>query len=351
MVKRAAFAVPGSLETPTGGYAYDRRIIAELERLGWHIELVDLGEGFPWPSEETLSSAGERLLKVRAGQPIVIDGLALGVLPDLASELARRTPLLALVHHPLALEWGLSVDQAALLQRSERAALASTRAVVVTSPATARMVASDYGVSADRITVARPGNDPAPQAQRSRDLGVPHLLSVGAVVPRKGFDVLVGALAALLDLPWRLSIAGDLTRDRSAAARLHSEIARHGLAGRIAVLGAVSSEQLARLYQTADLFVLASYFEGYGMAYSEALAHGLPVIGTRAGATEDTVPRDAGLLVAPGDAAELAEALRRAITDLGLRRRLAEGAFTAARLLPTWPQSGMIFADALERLT
>ena len=351
MVKRAAFAVPGSLEIPTGGYAYDRRIIAELERLGWHIELIDLGEGFPWPSEETLSGARERLLKMSAGRPIVVDGLALGVLPQVASELARRTPLLALVHHPLALEWGLSASQASLLQRSERDALTSTRGVVVTSHATARIVASDYGVPADRITVALPGNDPVPPARANRGLGVPHLLSVGAVVPRKGFDVLVGALAALVGHPWRLTIAGDLTRDATAAARLHSEIARHGLASRITVLGAVSAEQLAELYDTADLFVLASYFEGYGMAYSEALAHGLPVIGTKAGAIPETVPREAGLLVTPGDAAALAEALRRVLTDSVLRQRLAQGAIAAAGQLPTWPQSGTIFAGALERLT
>jgi len=350
VVKRAAFAVPGSLETPTGGYAYDRRIIAELERLGWSIELVDIGEGFPWPSEATLSATRTRLLKVSAGQPIVIDGLALGVLPELASELARRTPLLALVHHPLALEWGLSAGQATLLKRSERAALASTRGVVVTSRATARIVASDYGVPADRITVARPGNDPAPQARGSRDISVPHLLSVGAVVPRKGFDVLVAALATLIGLPWRLTIAGDLTRDAAAAARLHSAIAHHGLAGRIAVLGAVSSEQLATLYDNADLFVLASYFEGYGMAYSEALAHGLPVIGTKAGAIAETVPHEAGVLVAPGDTAALAKALHRLMTDSDLRLRLAQAAFAAARQLPTWPESATIFASALERL-
>lgn len=350
MVKRAAFAVPGSLETPTGGYAYDRRIIYELERLGWHIECVDVGEGFPWPTEATLSTAHARLLKVPAGQPIIIDGLALGVLPEVASELANHNPLLALVHHPLALEWGLSADQADILRRSERAALASTQGVVVTSSATARIVASDYGVPADRITVARPGNDPVPRARGSRDVGMPHLLSVGAVVPRKGFDVLVAALATLSSLPWKLTIAGDLTRDATAAARLHSEIARHGLTDRIAVLGAVSSEQLATLYDTADLFVLASYFEGYGMAYSEALAYGLPVIGTKAGAIAETVPREAGLLVTAGDAAVLAEVLRRALSDSGLRLRLAAAAFVAARQLPTWSQSGVIFASALERL-
>jgi glycosyltransferase involved in cell wall biosynthesis len=349
VVRRAAFAVPGSLETPTGGYAYDRRIIAELERLGWQIELVDVGGGFPWPTDATLAAARMRLLQVPAGQPIVVDGLALGALPEVASELASRNPLLALVHHPLALEWGLSAEQADVLRRSERAALAAVRGVVVTSAATARIVASDYGVPAERITVARPGNDPAPRARGSRN-DPPHLLSVGAVVPRKGFDVLVAALATLTGLPWRLTIAGDLTRDPTAAAKLHSDIARHGLADRIATLGAVSSEQLGTLYDSTDLFVLASYFEGYGMAYAEALAHGLPVIGTKAGAIPETVPDEAGLLVAAGDVAALAEALHRALADAGLRSRLSEAALAAARHLPTWRQSGAIFANALEKL-
>ena len=349
MVKRVAFAVPGHLDTPTGGYAYDRRIIAELERLGWHVELVDVGEGFPWPSEAARVAARAQLFKVPAGEPIVIDGLALGVLPEIASELAVRNPLLALVHHPLALEWGLSTNQADTLRRSERAAIASVQAVVVTSPATGRIVASDYGVTADRITVARPGNDPVPPARGSRS-GVPHLLSVGAVVPRKGFDVLVRALATLADLPWRLTIVGDLTRAPPTAATLQADIAHYGLTERITTLGAVSSERLASLYDTADLFVLASYFEGYGMAYAEALAHGLPVIGTNSGAIPETVPDEAGLLVAAGDPAALAEVLHRAISDGAMRSRLSQGALTAARQLPTWPRSAAIFAGALERL-
>jgi glycosyltransferase involved in cell wall biosynthesis len=122
------------------------------------------------------------------------------------------------------------------------------------------------------------------------------------------------------------------------------------LTDRIAVLGAVSSRRLATLYDTADLFVLSSYFEGYGMAYSEALAHGLPVIGTTAGAVAETVPREAGLLVAAGDPAALAAAMRRVITDSGLRARLADAAFAVSRQLPTWRQSGLIFAGALEKL-
>jgi glycosyltransferase involved in cell wall biosynthesis len=348
VVKYAVFAVPGSLDTPTGGYAYDKRIIAELERMGWQIGLVDLGEGFPWPSEATRSKARAQLLGVPAGWPIVVDGLALGALPDIASELAN--PLLALVHHPLALEWGLSPEQTEILRHSERRALACARSVVVTSPATGRIVASHYGVPTERIAVARPGTDPEPRAQGSRG-DVPHLLSVGAIVPRKGFDVLVAALAELSHLEWRLTIAGDRTRDPVTAERLDADIARHGLTGRVAMPGAVSAEQLAELYDGADLFVLASRFEGYGMAYAEALAHGLPVIGTKSGAIPETIPHEAGLLVDAGDVAALADALHRAISDPDLRRRLSEAALVAARLLPTWPQSARLFANALEALT
>jgi glycosyltransferase involved in cell wall biosynthesis len=349
VVRRVVFAVPGSLDTPTGGYAYDRRIVAELRQLGWDVECLDIGAGFPSPDEATRSAARSLLLKVPDGQPIVVDGLALGVLPDVAGEVASRHPLLGLVHHPLALEWGLSAERANALHGSEQAALGLVREVVVTSPATAKLVASDYGVPAGRITVARPGSDPAPRSSGSRN-EVPHLLSVGAVVPRKGFNVLVAALATLAELPWRLTIVGDLTRDPNEAARLQASISQLKLTGRIAALGAVPSKRLAGLYDEADLFVLASHFEGYGMAYAEAMSHGLPVIGTTAGAIPDTVPQGAGLLVAPGDAGELAGALRRVIADTELRRRLSDAALTAARTLPTWQQSAAIFATALEKL-
>jgi glycosyltransferase involved in cell wall biosynthesis len=176
------------------------------------------------------------------------------------------------------------------------------------------------------------------------------LLSVGAVVPRKGFDVLVAALARLTDLPWQLTIAGDLARDRTAATQLEADIARHGLEERVLVVGAVSAQRLAVLYAEADIFVLASHFEGYGMAYAEAVANGLPVIGSKAGAIPDTVPHDAGLLVAPGDVAAFAQALRSTIRDDDLRQRLAGAARAAAHELPIWRDSAEIFAHALETL-
>jgi glycosyltransferase involved in cell wall biosynthesis len=347
VVRRFAFAVPGDLATPTGGYAYDRRMIAELEQLGWHIDRVDLGEGFPWPSSETRMSAQAQLLAVPAGRVIIIDGLAFGVLPDVALELRSRHPLIALVHHPLALESGLSKAQTNMLRESERAALAATRCVVVNSAATARHLIADYAVPADRVVIAPPGSDPAPAASGSHD-GIVRLLSVGAVAPRKGFDVLIAALATLTDLPWQLTIAGDRNRDPKTAAQLDADIARFKLDSRVAVLGAVSPGRLAELYASADLFALASRFEGYGMAYAEAIAHGLPVIGTTAGAIPDTVPAGAGVLVAPDDVDAFALALCRVIENRGERLRLATCARAAAGLLPTWQDSAKIFSRALE---
>jgi glycosyltransferase involved in cell wall biosynthesis len=346
-VKRFVFAVPGDLATPTGGYAYDRRVVAELMHLGWDVQVADIGGDFPRPSSAALGRAATRLLAVPKGTPIVVDGLAFGVLPELAAELHREHPLIALVHHALALETGISPDEAAAFHRSERAALAHTDQVIATSPSTARCLAADYGVAAERLTVAPPGSEPRARAPRRTGATVA-LLAVGSLVRRKGYDVLVAALARLADLPWRLTIAGDPTRSPATAAALDADIRRIGLAGRITLAGAVSDSELEALHTQTDLFVLASRFEGYGMAFASALAHGLPVIGTTAGAIPETVPAGAGVLVPPDDVDALAAALRRLIADSAERERLAAAARAAAARLPTWRQSAELFARAVE---
>jgi glycosyltransferase involved in cell wall biosynthesis len=347
VVRTVTFAVPGELTIPTGGYRYDQRMIAELRRLGWEVDVVNLGEGFPWPTRNQRAIADEGLSVTPPGRPIVIDGLAYGALPVEAERLARRNPLIALVHHPLALETGLSVAQASSLRASERRALAAAARIVATSPATARILVADYHAPTERIVVARPGNDRAPAAPGSRD-GLVRLLSVGAVSKRKGFDVLIAALAALSDLPWRLTIVGDRSRDPEAATQLDADIRRHGLDDRVAALGAVSRTRLLELFASADAFVLASRFEGYGMAYSEAIAHGLPIVGTTAGAIPETVPDGAAILVTPDDVEALASTLRRVIAEAATRSRMAAVAREAAPTLPRWEESATIFSGAIE---
>jgi len=290
-----------------------------------------------------------RLEDLPQGIPVVVDGLALGALPEAAERIARRAPLVALVHHPLALEAGLSPADSRKLFESECKALAAARSVIVTSRATGKRLNADYDVPTERITVAPPGTDRAAPARGTPD-GTLRLLSVAAIVPRKGFDALIAALASIAGLPWRLTIAGDLTRAPATAAKLEADIERHRLAGRVNLLGAVSPQQLATQYAAADVFVLASHFEGYGMAYAEAMAHGLPIIGTTGGATVDTVPATAGVLVEPGNVKALTRALRMVIENEEDRRRLARGALAAAADLPTWGSTARIFASALERL-
>lgn len=346
-MKEVVFAVPGDLATPTGGYVYDRRVIEGLAGLAWRTELVDLGEGFPRPTPAVRAAASARLGALPAGRLVVVDGLAFGVLPDVAEALQRSHRIVALVHHPLALETALDADDVNALRTSERRALSFAHGVITTSEATARLLAAEFGVGIERIRVVRPGADRVAIADRTA-CGPPVILSVGAVVPRKGYDLLIEALTRLADLPWRLLIVGDRTRSADTARDLDEAIACHRLGARISFAGAVAAERLEALYVGADLFVLASRFEGYGMAYAEAIAHGLPVVGTTAGAVPEAVPPGAGLLVAPDDVDALATVLRRLIASPSERMALAAGARAAAARLPTWPEQAALFARALD---
>ncbi|MBB3177622.1 glycosyltransferase family 4 protein [Variovorax sp. Sphag1AA] len=345
---QCSFLVPGKLDTRTGGFTYDRHIIDGLRSLGWHVDVRSLGEGWPAPDDVALAAAWQTLSALPDDSLVVVDGLAFGAMPEFAEAHARRLQWVALVHHPLALETGLDGDARAALFDSERKALSTARAVVVTSPSTARALAA-YDVPAARTTVVEPGTEPAPLATGSGS-GELHLLSVANVSPRKGHALLIDALAGLRDRRWVLHCVGSLTMDAECTASLVAAIDRHGLRDRVMLHGEQDEPALRAFYERADAFVLPSFHEGYGMALAEALAHGLPVISTTAGAIPDTVPADAGVLVPPGDEAALRAALQRLMDDAGWRAQLASGARAARDRLPTWADSAARFAVALEAL-
>jgi glycosyltransferase involved in cell wall biosynthesis len=353
--------VPGDPATETGGYIYDRRIVSGLRRLGWRAETLSLDASFPQPTRAALDHARGVLARLPDGKMVAVDGLALGGLSAVLESEARRLCLIALIHHPVALETGLDPETAKTSMVSERAALRCVRRVVVTSRWTARRLA-DYGVTPRRIRVVPPGID-GPDAGRSRhetravmqgrDLCDPpslDLLCVATLTPRKGHDVLFDALAELADRPWHLNCIGSLTRDPETADGLRRRIERLGLGPRIALLGEVDRHELDRQYARCDLFVLASHLEGYGMALAEAVAAGIPVVSTEAGAIPETVPRSAGVLVPPGDRRALAAALAGLMDDSKTRRRLASNALRARRRFSTWNQASRRFAAAIEDL-
>jgi glycosyltransferase involved in cell wall biosynthesis len=211
----------------------------------------------------------------------------------------------------------------------------------------ARLLIKDYGVPSVGVSVVHPGTDRISIRPRKRE-GPTKLLAVGSLIPRKGYDVLVAALAQLTHLSWRLVVAGDCGRSPQTFRQVRADIARFGLADRITLLGTVSADELTPLYESADLFVLPSRFEGYGMAYTEAIAHGVPVVGTTAGAIPETVPAGAGVLVPPDNVEALAAALQQLIANADAREHLAAGARAAT--FPSWREQAASFARVLDNL-
>ena len=349
-------AVPGSLEQRTGGYIYDARMVDGLRRRGWPVVVHNLAGAFPDADETARISVAGVLDRLGDGARIVIDGLALAGLTGPVRARCRRLRLLALIHHPLADETGLDVEQRRRLATLEREALGCCSAVVVTSRFTAARLAA-YGVPADRVRVARPGTEPIRPADGQHGGNPPQLLCAGSVIPRKGQDVLIRALARLAHLAWRATCVGSLSRDTTYAGAVQSQARASGLGDRVRFAGECDAATLDGYYRASSVFVLPSYYEGYGMVLTEALSHGLPVVSTTGGAIPDTVPSDAALLVPPGDDAALADALTSLLaeTDSGAatRRRaaLAAAARRYAATLPDWDQAASAFADAILALT
>lgn len=339
------FLIPGDPESRTGGYLYAKRMIAGLRDAGWSVTLARLADSFPIPDGAALAHAENALARIPDNSVVVIDGLALGAMPEIAHRHAGRLRSIGLVHHPLAEETGLPDDLRARLFASERAALAAVCHVIVSSPFTADLLV-DYGVEAGRLGIVEPGTDPATLAVGSGGDAVA-MVSVGTLTPRKGHLVLIEALAGLTDHAWHLTCAGSADRDPVTAHAVHAAVEKFELADRVTFLGEIGARDLDRVYAASDLFVFPSYFEGYGMALTEALARGLPIVSTTGGAIPRTVPAEAAVLVPPGDAAALCAAIDGVLRDAGQRARLAAAARAVRGRLPTWPTAVQKFAAQL----
>ena len=347
---RVYFALPGPLDQRTGGTVYDAKVIEGLRDDGWWVETLEWPGSFPFPNEDDRLTVAASLAAIPDNALVVIDGLALGTLPGLARLERERLRLVALVHHPLALETGLSPMMAATFAAEELDALASVRAVIVTSNTTAAIVESAFGVPGENITVAHPGVNKPDAPRGERRPGPVRIFSMGSVTPRKAHHVLVEALSRIEDLDWTCVIAGGLEREPEVAEALIAQIGMLGLAHRISLKGEVDEAQAARLYAEADVFALASVYEGYGIVFAEAQAWGLPIVATTGGAIPEAVAENAGLLVPPNDARAFAEALATLIVDPQRRAALAEGARDAGARLPSWVDTAALVGAALETL-
>ena len=347
-MRSVVFVVPGRIDTPTGGYLYDRRMTEGLPQHGWSVEIRELDESFPYPTSAALVHAARVLADVRDGTCVLVDGLALGAMPAVIEHEASRLRIVALVHLPLGADVGIDRETATRLAAVERRALDAAALVVVTGMATLPILA-EYGIARDRVVVVEPGTARGPLARGSG--GSPlRLLSVATLNPGKGHEILLQALASIPHRGWHLTCVGSVARHPATVDRVRATMRRLGLAERVSLVGELDALRLADCYDCADVFVLATLHETYGMAVAEALAYGLPVVSTTTGAIPDLVGHDAGLLAPPGNTEAFAGVLARVLGDARLRARLAEGARRIRDRLPSWDQAVGQMAAALGRV-
>ena len=335
---------PGQL---TGGYVYDARIVEALRTSGWEIDVVGLDGRFPEPDAVASHALDSALTALPDGSQAVIDGLAMGGLPAIVERHASRLAITALVHHPLADETGLGAPEQQRFRISETRALAAVGHVIVTSVYTARRLA-DFAVPAEKIAVIEPGVELG-QLASGDGSGTPRLLCIATITPRKGQDLLVEALSGLTSLSWQCDLIGALDRADAYIDKVRKAIDAHQLNERIRLLGSQPTDRLSEHYRQADLFVLPSHYEGYGMVITEALAHGLPVVTTTGGALAHTLPDAAGIKVPPGDVTALRDALKRMLEEPETYRRYQTGAREIRDTLGDWNRAAEAFGQALKR--
>jgi glycosyltransferase involved in cell wall biosynthesis len=338
--------VPEGIDDPTrpsGGNTYDRRLCRGLEALGWEVRTSPVAGDWPWADNAARHQLGEALAAMPDGDLVLVDGLVATAVPEVMVPASRRLRLVVLLHTPIGAR-----DAGA--REPESAVVRAAAAVVTTSEWTRGWLIEVYGLDPARLHVAAPGVDaaePAPGSDSGRNL-----LCVGAVTAWKGHDVLLAALTGLSDLDWQCVCVGSLAKAPDFADGLFHDIKKAGLDDRFELAGPRTGRELEASYAAADLLVLPSHGETYGMVVTEALARSLPVLATRGGGIPEALGelpdgRVPGLLVPPGDVAALAAALTRWLSEPSLRDELRGAADERRASLRGWPDTARLVAEAL----
>jgi glycosyltransferase involved in cell wall biosynthesis len=334
---------------PSGGNVYDRRVCSGLAAEGWVVHEHGVPGFWTAPDGDSFAGLAGTLERIPDDAVVLLDGLIASTAPEVLLPQAGRLRLIVLLHTALG-HRPLNGD-ASRIRNRERAVLSAAASIVTTSAWTRRRLLELYELPAKRVHVAEPAVETAELAPGSAGGGA--LLCVATVSFDKGHDVLLDALGAISDLSWHCTCVGSVDRDPAFVARLCQRSQQRGLGKRLGFPGPRTGADLDRSYAAADLLVLASRAETYGMVVTEALAHGLPVVAADIGgvsealgyAADGTTPP--GLLVRPDDPPALAGALRAWLRDADLRRRLRAAARERRDSLAGWDTTTSAIAGVL----
>jgi glycosyltransferase involved in cell wall biosynthesis len=316
----ARFVVPIGLDDPervSGGNVYDRWLRDGLAGLGWDVSMHEV------PDADAVAAA---LDDVPRHGTVLVDGLVAAWHPDAIEAAASRGRVVVLAH----MVAGAIAGADAATVDAERRSLGHATRVIATSNWTASELVRRGIVEERRLAVALPGSVDGPLARG----GAGELLCVGAVAQHKGQDLLLEALDGLREFAWSCTIAGSRDVDRDFARQVTARAASFG--SRVQMTGVLRPDALGEAYRHSGLLVAPSRAESFGMAIGDARRRGLPVIAAAVGGIPEAVSGGGALLVKPDDVGALTDALRRWMTEPGLRARLRAEASLARQRAPRW---------------
>ena len=343
--------VPDAIDDPSrpsGGNTYDRHVCRELTSIGWWVHEHAIPGGWPQSDPASLATLDAAIQGIPTGAVVLLDGLIASAVPDVLVPQAARLSLVVLVHMPLGHR--PPDERAGDVRMRERTVLAVATAVITTSAWTRRRLVELYHLPPERVHVAAPGVAPADLVTGAASGEA--LLCIAAVTFDKGHDVLLDALATVTDRSWRCVCVGSLDRDAAFAEGLLRRSREAGLHNRVRFPGPRTGRDLDRAYAAADLVVVPSRAETYGLVVIEALARGLPVVATDVGGVTEALGRDTaairpGLLVPPDDPGALGATLRAWFDGADLRQSLRRAARERRERLPRWSNTASTIAAVL----
>ena len=349
------FVIPGDLNAPTGGCRYDREVLGRFSKYGIQTNHIRVSHRYPFPREQDRQQTAT-LLAAAQCDCLLIDGLAFGAFSDIEIK-ALTKPVVVLLHHPLADETGLAFDIAQHLFAQEKNNLGQAQAIVVTSLATQGRLVALYDVGAQRIVVAEPAiskphnlpDKPLPSLSTPCESPC-KMLAVGSISPRKNYEVIINALSQIhSNRPWILHIAGRCD-DQTETRRLTELIQRKGLQNQIVLLDAISEQDLEKLYNESDFLLFPSLYEGFGMALTEALAYGLPVLASAHIPSASPFAGLAVVLLDPFKSEPWVQAIEQWVNQQNAFTKAAKAAKQASRSLPDWDQTTLKIARVVKQV-